>query len=118
MVARAHEGDGVMEGPTPDEEAVPQDDAFRNSAAVPPHAHCWYCNAVVAPDAPQVKVVMILQMSVEGPVLGHWLVPACAEHYEERQAADAEAAKQAERPARAAAVNSRLVVARGPVGKV
>lgn len=83
-------------------------------AAIPPHAHCWYCNAVVAPDAPKVKVTMILQMSSTGPVLGDWWVAVCKQHHESRVLAD----KQAEQAARVAAVNKKLVVAHGPVRSV
>jgi hypothetical protein len=93
------------------------DDVDEEAPQIPPHAHCWYCNAVVAPDAPTVKIVMILQMSASGPVLGDWWVPVCKPHHEERQAAD----KQAERAARVAAVNSpakRLIVPNGPIRRV
>ena len=97
-------------------DAVPRDDSFRNSEPpeVPEHAHCWYCNAVVAPKAPQVKVTMILQMSATGPVLGDWWVPVCDDHYKQRKKAD----RQDEQAARIAAVNKRLVVARGTVRSV
>ena len=102
---------------------VPQDDTLRNSddqtLQVPPHAHCWYCNAVVppAPDHHQVQVPMV-QMTPQGPDVKPWWVAVWDKHYEERKAADAAAAKQLEQAARAAAVNKGLVVARGPVRKV
>lgn len=100
-------------------DAVPRDDSFRNSEppAIAPHDHCHYCRAVVAPDAPQVKITAILQMSPTGPVLGDWWVSVCPKHWEKRQEAD----KEAERAARVAAVNGpskRLIVANGPIRSV